>query len=196
MRDTCLDTPDMTETRFDRLCAYWVYGGTLAALVLLALMPLLALDPPLTAIFLALPVYMIHQYEEHDDDRFRRFVNQLMAGKTRGLSRADVFWINIAGVWAPLVLTLWAAARIDPGWGCIATWLLGINAFAHIAQAVALRRYNPGLGTAILLFLPLSVWLFIQVPASGLQQAVGIVAVLALHAAILIRARQPGPTEA
>tara|TARA_R110002020_G_scaffold89135_18_gene218258 strand:- start:8323 stop:8871 length:549 start_codon:yes stop_codon:yes gene_type:complete len=178
---------------FERLCAHWVYGGALAALVLLSLTPFLAFGPVLTAVYLALPVYMIHQYEEHDDDRFRRFVNTLLAGRSRGLSRADVFWINIAGVWALLVATLWAAATINPGWGSVATWLLGLNGLIHVAQAVALRRYNPGLVTALILFLPLAAWLFVHVPASLGQQIAGFGIVLVLHGLILVRARQPGP---
>ncbi|MAC76759.1 MAG: HXXEE domain-containing protein [Rhodobacteraceae bacterium] len=182
-----------TPTRFDRLADHWVYGGALAAPVLLALVPVLHLDPVLTGLYLALPVYMLHQYEEHDDDRFRRFVNGLLAGR-RGLSRADVFWINIVGVWALLVVTLWLAAGVDPGWGSIATWLLGLNGLIHLGQGIGLQRYNPGLGTAVLVFLPLSVWLVLHVPASALQQVVGFALVLALHGAILLRARKPGPT--
>lgn len=181
------------QTRFDRLAAHWVYGGALAAPVLLALGPVLPLDPVLAGLWLALPVYMLHQYEEHDDDRFRRFVNGLMAGR-RGLSRADVFWINIVGVWALLVVTLWLAVRVDPGWGSIATWLLGLNGLIHLGQGIGLRRYNPGLGTAVLVFLPLAVWLFLHVPASLVQQVTGFAIVLALHGAILARARHPGPT--
>ncbi|WP_158966388.1 HXXEE domain-containing protein [Chachezhania sediminis] len=179
---------------FQRLFANWVYGGALAALVLLALTPFLALSPGLTAIYLCLPVYMLHQYEEHDDDRFRRFVNAMMTGKGRGLTRADVFWINIAGVWALLTVTLWLAVTVSPGWGSIATWLLGLNGLIHIAQAMALRRYNPGLVTAVVLFLPMAAWLFVQIPATLLQQIAGFGIVLALHAAILVRATRQGPT--
>ena len=178
---------------FERLSAHWVYGGALAALVLLALTPFLSLGLVLTAVYLALPVYMLHQYEEHDNDRFRRFVNDLVAGTSRGLSRADVFWINIAGVWGLLTATLWAAATVDPGWGSVATWLLGLNGLIHVAQGIALRRYNPGLVTAVVLFLPMAGWLFLHVPASLFQQIAGFAIVLALHGAILVRARQPGP---
>jgi hypothetical protein len=50
----------------DRLRDNWVYGGFLAALMLLALTPILESGWPLALllIWLQLPVYMLHQYEE------------------------------------------------------------------------------------------------------------------------------------
>jgi len=63
---------------FGRLIANWVYGGFLAGLLMLFLTPVLvhSWPVPLVAAFLCLPAYMIHQYEEHDNDRFRLYVNQ------------------------------------------------------------------------------------------------------------------------
>jgi hypothetical protein len=63
---------------FGRLIANWVYGGVLAGLLLVFLSPVLVRSwrAPLVATFLCLPAYMIYQYEEHDNDRFRWYVNQ------------------------------------------------------------------------------------------------------------------------
>jgi len=49
---------------FGRLITYWVYGGFLAALLLLFLTPVLVRSWPaaLSVTFLCLPAYMIHQY--------------------------------------------------------------------------------------------------------------------------------------
>jgi hypothetical protein len=54
-----------------------VYGRVLAAILMLALSPLLPAGWPLPLAdpFLLLPAYMVHQYEEHDRDRFRLFFN-------------------------------------------------------------------------------------------------------------------------
>ena len=52
MRDTFPDPP--AATRFDRLAAHWVYGGALIAPLLLAMLPLLGLDPVATLVWLAL----------------------------------------------------------------------------------------------------------------------------------------------
>ena len=67
-----------------RLQGNWAYGGTLSGVVLLALSPMLTAGWTWSQrpVFLALPVYMLHQPEEHDGDRFRAFVNEVI-GKGR-----------------------------------------------------------------------------------------------------------------
>ena len=61
----------------NRLFCYWVYGGALAGVLLLLLAPVLVGGWPLVlvATFLHLPAYRLHQWEEHDGDRFRLFFN-------------------------------------------------------------------------------------------------------------------------
>jgi hypothetical protein len=138
---------------------------------------------------------MLHQYEEHDADRFRQFVNTVIGKGREVLTVPDVFVINIVGVWAVLAATFWlvhlAGPGTGPGWGLIAVWLILINAAAHIGQAIALRRYNPGLLTAILLFLPLGlVTLRTLAPlATIVQQAASLAFAIALHALIILRVR-------
>lgn len=180
---------------FARLTANWVYGGALAGVLFLALAPLVM--PGLTVggrfCYLALGAYLLHQYEEHDNDRFRRFVNQTVARGRAGLSPADVFLINIPGVWGVIGLALWLAERVAPGWGLIAAWLILVNALAHIGQALAMRRTNPGVATAVVLFLPLgAVMLRALGPLATLsQQALSLALALAIHAAIMMRAMRP-----
>jgi hypothetical protein len=75
----------------------------------------------------------------------------------------------------------------------IGLYLLLVNAVAHIGQALALRRYNPGLVTAVLLFVPLG-WLGVRaVTAAGHggwgYQAMGLGSALAIHAAIIAHVR-------
>ena len=175
-----------------RLYDHWVYGGALAGVLLLALAPLCVTGWPvgLVMTFLALPAYMLHQYEEHEDDRFRRFVGALV-GNPEALSRADVFWINIVGVWAVMAAVLWLALSVDAGWGLIGGWFVLINGVAHVGQGLATRRYNPGLGTALVLFLPLGAAILARLwaGASLAQLLIAPLAVILLHAAILLRVR-------
>lgn len=183
----------MESGRLERLAANWVYGGGLAGLILLFLTPVIAegRGPVFLLCWLSLPVYMLHQYEEHDADRFRGFVNQLLPAGRAGLSVLDVFMINFFGVWVLLAVALWLTQTVDPGWATLALYLLAINALAHIAQAVGLRRYNPGLATAVVLFLPLSVALVLSVSASLLQHILSAAGIVLLHALILRRATRP-----
>ncbi len=84
-----------------RLMANWVYGGFLAELPHLRADRARGRDmtAALVLVALQLPVYMLHQYEEHDDDRFRRFANRVMGGGVELLTVPAVFVINIGGVW-------------------------------------------------------------------------------------------------
>lgn len=182
----------------ERLFRNWVYGGTLAGLLLIVLGPLFlpALGAGGLYGYLALVAYMLHQYEEHDDDRFRRFVNGRVAVGRRGLSPADVFVINVPGVWGVIALSIWLAERAAPGWVLIAAWLMVVNAFAHGVQGVLMRQYNPGLVTAVVLFVPLGGWILVSIwpVATITENAVSLGVVLLIHAGILFRAmRGRGP---
>jgi hypothetical protein len=171
----------------------WVYGGFLAALMLLALTPVLATGWPLALllIWLQLPVYMLHQYEEHYADRFRLFINATIGGGKDVLSHLDVFVINIAGVWGVDAIAFWLAARVNIGLGLIAVYLSLVNSIGHCAQAIAMRCYNPGLITAILLFIPLGVVTLVVLAGTGqvtlTDHIIGLAAAILIHAAIIVR---------
>lgn len=177
-----------------RIAAHWVYGGALAAPVLIALTPVVAAAAPASVVlvYLGLPIYMLHQLEEHDADRFRRFFNAILRPHHRGLTVGDVFVINIVGVWATFVAAILAAAFVDPGWGLLITYALVVNGLIHVAAAVRFRRYNPGLVTAVALFLPVGALQFIFLAeASALQHAISLLIVIAVHAAIIVIAWRP-----
>lgn len=177
-----------------RLQANWVYGGALAGLGLLVLTPLLTVAWPLgeRLVWLVLPVYMLHQLEEHDGDRFRHFVNATIGGGREALSVRDVFVINVFGVWGVMVVTLWLMRGLASGWGLIGIYLVLVNAVLHLVQALVMRRANPGLWTALVLFLPLGCWGLAELaPSATLSvHAVSLAAVVALHGAIVVNVRR------
>jgi hypothetical protein len=187
----------MSKAEMERLARGWVYGGILMVPVMIALMPFLFTGFPhrggLLLVYAALPVYMIHQFEEHDRDRFRRFANALLRPRHAGLTREDVLVINIGLVWYLLTLAVVLAASVSTGWGLIAAYALLVNALAHIGQGLALRRYNPGLGTAVAAFVPLGILIMLSLPATVVENAGSLAIVLAGHAAIIRRAFRPGP---
>ena len=174
-----------------RLVSNWVYGGFLAAFLLLGLLPAFgqSCDLALILVYLQLPVYMIHQLEEHDDDRFRRFINQLLGRGGDVLSKTAVFVINVPGVWGVNLLSILLAFGLDIGFGLIGVYLTLINAVVHVAQAIRLRRYNPGLITALLLFLPVGGSALWAITAAGRvapgYHLMGLGSALAIHLAIV-----------
>ena len=184
--------PEDNVRMIHRLVVYWVYGGFLAGILLLVLAPLFVngRPPALAAAFFCLPAYMLHQYEEHDNDRFRIFMNRILAGGHDALTLPAVFIINVPCVWGVIALSLWLTARVHPGLALIAVYLPLLNAVIHIGQAVVSRGYNPGLVTAIVLFLPVCSWCLWTIQKSGsgtpLMHAIGAASAFAIHAAIAV----------
>jgi hypothetical protein len=169
----------------------WPHSGALVAVFLLAVLPLWwdATDTALALVYAALPLYMLHQLEEHAGDRFRLAINARFAGGREALTRPATFWINAGGVWIVDVIALWLAYHVDLAIGLLPIYLMGVNALTHIATAVAARAYNPGLWTAIGVFLPVSVWGAIEIgdaaDAGVGWQLIGLAFALAVHAAIM-----------
>lgn len=179
----------------DGLVRYWVYGGFLASIVILALTPLIAVgwNIAIVAVFVQLPVYMLHQGEEHFGDRFRLFVNAVLAGGREAMTPFAVFVINIAGVWGVDLVALYLAAYVATGWGLIAVDLALVNAVAHIGMAAAQRRYNPGLVTAVILFLPVGLYAYgvlaVDPGTTAVHHIVSLLVAIAIHAAIMVYMR-------
>ncbi|MEM0966088.1 MAG: HXXEE domain-containing protein [Verrucomicrobiota bacterium] len=172
-----------------RLFQNWVYATPPLALLLIGLYPFIEMSIALP-LFLSLPVYMIHQYEEHEDNRFVDFLNGLVGTDKKGLSPSDVWIINVIFVWFLLLATFYLTKE-SSSWGVLAAYLLAINGFVHVVWAVAFRKYNPGLWTSSILFLPLAVWIFASIPATPVVHATSAILIVVLHAAIMIIARRP-----
>jgi hypothetical protein len=181
-------------TRLERLTAHWVYGGTIAGLLLLCLTPFLAKGWSVyeMLVFLALPIYMIHQYEEHDGDRFRDFINTEIGHGREALSLSDVFIANVVGVWVTLGIAFALTMSGMQSAGLFAGFLLLVNAVVHIVPTIATRRYNPGLVTAVLVFIPLGAAILANSwsQSSWGDQLAGFGCAFLIHAAIVARVKQ------
>ncbi|MEM9282857.1 MAG: HXXEE domain-containing protein [Verrucomicrobiota bacterium] len=134
-----------------------------------------------------LVTYIIHQFEEHWVDlfgniyAFKPYLNSLLrerfggTGNSTGpLSDAGVFVINTSLVWLVASLGIWRAPQhLFPAL-CMASIVI-VNAFSHIGAAVVTLGYNPGLLTAVTLFIPLGLTAYSRSLRNG-QAKIGEVA--------------------
>jgi len=175
---------------------WWVAAALGLGVLLVCLLPIPILQWQWKAftvlIYLHTPIYMLHQVEEHLGDRFRRFVNDEIYGGLDALTPVAVLWTNIPCVWGVTGVALYFAVVAGAGWGLIATYLVAVNGAVHVVGAVVKRRYNPGLVTAVLLFLPLSGITFWKSAnkASWVQHATGLLVAVIIHAVLVIHTRQ------
>lgn len=143
-----------------KLVDEWVYGGFLAALALVVsafgLSNYLPLPPLL--VFLLIPGYMFHQAEEHFGNRFRDFIDREIGGGRPVLTNREIFLVNVPGVWGVFAVCFALACTVNIGLGLIPAYAALLNVPAHVAPAIRMKRLNPGLVTAVLLLLPLSLW--------------------------------------
>lgn len=180
----------MTTSLWARLTQNWCYGGALAGVLLLLLLPVIDDGWPiaLVLVFLQMPIYMLHQLEEHDADRFHKVVNDMLGHGQDVLPAEAIFVINI-GVWVLNLISFALAVHAGIGWGLIGVYAMLVNAVAHIGQALKLRRYNPGLVTAVVLFLPVGLGGLWAIAASDeatlTQHLTGLIVALAIHAGII-----------
>ena len=125
----------------------WPYATLFTAGFLAVLAPLVFryAGLPLGLVYLQLPIYMLHQYEEHAGDRFRLWVNNMIGGGREVLTPIATFWINSLLVWLLDVVALYLACFVSLSLGLIAIYLPMLNAFGHIVPAIIKRQYNPGL---------------------------------------------------
>ncbi|WP_024278903.1 HXXEE domain-containing protein [Xanthobacter sp. 126] len=174
----------------DWLSRNWVAGAGFMAVALLLAAPLVSgAGRGVVLIFLASPIYMLHQIEEHTGDRFRTYVNRVVFGGGEALTVSDVLLINLPGVWGINLVAVYVAWLAGAGWGLAAAYLILVNGIAHLGMAARFRSYNPGLGTGALLFIPFGVAVALFVPASPGQHALAFAIAVAVHAAIMVRVR-------
>ncbi len=177
-----------TPYRFDDWFLHnWSRAALPLAVVVGLLSPLIFKAYGVTALLVALHlvIYMVHQYEEHAHGKFKAFTNQFLAGGQPKIGDAPIFWVNIVGVWGIYLVVIYGAIVVNPALGLISAYTTVVNGLLHIIASIVTRRYNPGLITSLILFLPIgayTVWVISQSPdTTSSDHVLGIAAAVIIH---------------
>ena len=119
--------------------------------------------------WMLLIVYLIHQFEEHGVDLLGRsyffityaqnLIGEFGPGGGFVLTPLAIYRTNTLVVWLPFLIAVWGGRRfIWPG--LAVAGLLLANGVFHISVALWREEYNPGLGSAIVLFVPVGLLYF------------------------------------
>ena len=73
----------------------------------------------LILLYTLLPVYMIHQYEEHAHGRFVEFFNSTIGRGQTVLTRVSAFWLNILEVWLLFLVSFYLAKYLAVGFAFV-----------------------------------------------------------------------------
>jgi hypothetical protein len=156
---------------------------------------------PLILLYTLLPLYMIHQYEEHAHGKFVEFFNSTVGRGHDVLTKASAFWINILEVWVAFLAAFYLTKYVAIGFAFVPIYMTLFNGLTHVIASLALGRYNPGLYTSVLLFFPWCTLLLVYftriTPSSLLFNGIGLLAAIVGHAIIVVYAiRRRGKLEA
>ncbi len=147
------------------LATQWMYAGLGGGLVILLYSfayPAHSIAERVTKFhWLLLAFYTFHQFEEHGIDLFGAsysfvaYANQLLTapGEPARFTTTNILFINTLVVWLGGLAAVWGGWRyVWPGLAMAG--IIAANALMHIGIAIAQGEYNPGLATALTVFLP------------------------------------------
>jgi hypothetical protein len=181
---------------YDWFIDNWAKASLPLAIILFLISPFVYKGVDLAAflVFLTLPFYMLHQYEEHAGGQFKAFVNKTVGRGREVLTDKAIFRINVLFVWLGTLVVLYLCVYVNIVWGLIAGYLVAFNGIVHIFTSIRLRRYNPGLWTSVVVFLPLGIYIiYVITKESGaglLYNGIFLAVAILLHAMILLNARR------
>jgi hypothetical protein len=181
---------------YDWLIENWAKASLPLAIILFLISPFVYQGIGLAAflVFLTLPFYMLHQFEEHAGGQFKAFVNRTMGRGREVLSDIAIFRINVIVVWLGTLVVLYLCVYVNIVWGLLSGYLVAFNGLVHIISSIRMRRYNPGLWTSVFVFLPLGIYIIYIVNkesgAGWLYNVIFLVVTILLHAMILINVRR------
>lgn len=113
-------------------------------------------------IWIQLPVYFIHEFEEYIlPGGFTKFFNTKMLGSPKGdwpLTDTVSFWINGSVIFFAFPLSGVLATVFGLSFGIWCAYFSFINAFGHVVMTIRFKKYNPGFLVSLLLNIPVAVY--------------------------------------
>ncbi len=179
---------------YDWFISNWAKASLPLAIILLLVSPFIYMGIGLAAflVYLTLPFYMLHQFEEHAGGQFKAFVTKTVGRGREVLTDRAIFRVNVVFVWFSTLVVLYLCVYVSIIWGLFAGYLAAFNGLVHIITSIRMRRYNPGLWTSVFIFLPLGIYIIYlitkQSDAGWLYNVVFLVVVILLDALILVNA--------
>ncbi len=159
-------------------------------------------DVLLFLIWIQIPIYLLHQFEEHSwPGGFKKFFNKEIFHVEDGeypLNDTNIFWINVPIIW--ILMPIFAAlSYINLFFGLWIPYFAVFNSLTHVVAAIIKRKYNPGLFISLILGIPVAtytLWLFytlINIPL--IITILSLLSVLLLHLAIVVTAIRRSKSE-
>jgi hypothetical protein len=182
----------------------WLYKNWAKICIILSVIATLAIflvvgtsNIVLFLIFIQIPVYLLHQFEEHAwPGGFKNYVNQQIfkaSNMDYPLTDISVFWVNIPIVW--ILMPLFASlSYINLFFGLWIPYFAVINSLTHVIAAVIKREYNPGLAVSLILGIPIGIyalWMFyalVNVPL--IVTSLSILAAVLMHLILIVFIRK------
>lgn len=141
-----------------------------------------------------LPIYMVHQFEEHGYDlKGESFAFQKHMARSLGYTdlgefpatRAWVTAVNVGFAWTYGAISFYNADK-DPLLSVPFNGFVLVNGILHIVTFLKEgKTYNPGLVTAVTLLLPLALYSYSKAAVNNSLVTLSVVMGLAAHVAIL-----------
>ena len=137
-------------------------------------------------IWIQLPVYLLHQFEEHNWNGFKNYINRNVFKVKEGdfpLNDKIIFWVNIPIVWI-LIPIFSVLSSLNVMFGLWIPYFAIFNSLTHVIVSVLNREYNPGLIVSLILGIPVGIYAliifysYVQIP--------GLISVISIFFAILL----------
>jgi len=180
----------------------WLYKNwsklSLGLALVLTLLIIVFIKPSNTLLFLIwiqIPIYLLHQFEEHSKNGFKNYVNKTVFKVSDGdypLNDKNIFWINIPIIW--ILMPLFAIlSSINPLIGLWIPFFGVINSLSHVIFSIVNKQYNPGLIVSLVLGIPVGIYTLIifysNLNISYLVTGLAIGFAIILHLIVLLYIR-------